>query len=81
MRVVSVVSFHVAMSMAESVFVKVLSCRVCMYMCVPPRTPHTTLDSVLISRALNSKALYAPDYLNSSLSAPDLVKPELRTGV
>ena len=78
MRVVSVVSFHVAMSMAESVFVKVLSCRVCMYVCVPP---HATHDSVLISRALNSKALYAPDYLNSSLSAPDLVKPELRTGV
>lgn len=52
MRVVSVVSFHVAMLMAESVFVKVLSCRVCMYVCVPPHAA----QCINLSRALNSKA-------------------------
>ena len=54
MRVVRVVSFHVAMSMAESVFVRfclaVCACK--MYVCVPP---HAT-QCINLSRALNSKA-------------------------
>ena len=44
MRVVSVVSFHVAMSMAESVFVR-FCLAVCACMCACPHTPHSVLIS------------------------------------